>query len=283
MKKFLIVLILVCVAWIAKLSYDIFQFNQKQVAMQDTLQRLEANSANLNDQIVALQRQTPTASELNASNVPAKGTSVQAATTPVQINPMVLIRQQLDLVDFALQQQQYHFALEKLAQLNINIEQYALAPSLKQSLHQVMGKDQQLIQQTVQARTEQQQQIQQLLQQVDVVLTQEIKQAQMKPVRAEDRPFWQRWFELQPAKQPATQLMQRAIILKEVQFRLLVAREALNHGQYVEYQKDLAEILQILSTLPDAQAQKLRKQVEKIKGFSIIPMPVLNTRALLGS
>lgn len=283
MKKFLIVLILVCVAWIAKLSYDIFQFNQKQVAMQDTLQRLEANSANLNDQIVALQRQTPTASEPNASNVPATGTSVQAATTPVQINPMVLIRQQLDLVDFALQQQQYHFALEKLAQLNINIEQYALAPSLKQSLHQVIGKDQQLIQQTVQARTEQQQQIQQLLQQVDVVLTQEIKQAQMKPVRAEDRPFWQRWFELQPAKQPATQLMQRAIILKEVQLRLLVAREALNHGQYVEYQKDLAEIMQMLSTLPDTQAQKLRKQVEKIKGFSIIPMPVLNTRALLGS
>lgn len=283
MKKFLIVLILVCVAWIAKLSYDIFQFNQTQVAMQDTLQQLETQSANLNDQIVALQRQTPKSPESNASNVTTTGTGVQASTTTLQVDPMVLIRQQLDLVDFALQQQQYHFALEKLAQLNINIEQYALAPSLKQSLHQVMGKDQQLIQQTVQARTEQQQQIQQLLQQVDVVLTSEIKQAQMKPVSEGDRPFWQRWFELQPAKQPATQLMQRAIILKEVQLRLLVAREALSRGQYLEYQKDLNEIIQILSALPDAQAQKLRKQVEKIKGFSIIPMPVLNTRALLGS
>ncbi|TCB33597.1 hypothetical protein E0H82_13785 [Acinetobacter sp. ANC 4910] len=284
MKKFLIVLILVCVAWIAKLSYDIFQLNQTQAGIQSTLQQLETHSANLNDQIVALQRQTPQPSEPVASKAAAtSGTGAQVSTATLQVDPMVLIRQQLDLVDFALQQQQYHFALEKLAQLNINIEQYALAPSLKQSLHQVMGKDQHLIQQTVQARTEQQQQIQQLLQQLDVVLTQEIKQAQMKPVRGEDRHFWQRWFELQPAKQPATQLMQRAIIMKEVQLRLLVAREALSRGQYLEYQKDLNEIIQILSTLPDAQAQKLRKQVEKIKGFSIIPMPVLNTRALLGS
>ncbi|TCB64560.1 hypothetical protein [Acinetobacter sp. ANC 4178] len=284
MKKFLIVLILVCVAWIAKLSYDIFQLNQTQAVMQSTLQQLETNSATLNDQIVALQRQTPKSSEpVTSGSAATTGTSAQAPTATLQVDPMVLIRQQLDLVDFALQQQQYHFAMEKLAQLNVNIEQYALAPSLKQSLHQVMAKDQQLIQQTVQARTEQQQQIQQLLQQMDVVLTQEIKQAQMKPVSGEDRHFWQRWFELQPAKQPATQLMQRAIIMKEVQLRLLVAREALSQGQYLEYQKDLNEIIQILSTLPDAQAQKLRKQVEKIKGFSIIPMPVLNTRALLGS
>lgn len=284
MKKFLIIVILVCVAWIAKLSYDLFQLNQTQTVMQNTLQQLESNSASLNDQLVALQRQNPKQSEAAATTASAAATASEpAANTMLQIDPMVLIRQQLDLVDFALQQQQYHYALEKLAQLNLKLEQYALAPALKQSLHQAIAKDQKLIQQTVQARTEQQQQIQQLSQQLDLALTQEIKQGQMHPASAESRSFWQRWFVLQPATQPATQLMQRAIILKEVQLRLLVAREALTQGQYLEYQKDLNEIIQILVSLPDAQAQKLRKQVEKIKGFSIIPMPVLNTHALLGS
>lgn len=284
MKKFLIIVILVCVAWIAKLSYDLFQLNQTQTVMQNTLQQLESNSASLNDQLVALQRQNPKQSEAAATTASAAATASEpAANTMLQIDPMVLIRQQLDLVDFALQQQQYHYALEKLAQLNLKLEQYALAPALKQSLHQAIAKDQKLIQQTVQARTEQQQQIQQLSQQLDLALTQEIKQGQMRPASAENRSFWQRWFVLQPATQPATQLMQRAIILKEVQLRILVAREALTQGQYLEYQKDLNEIIQILASLPDAQAQKLRQQVEKIKGFSIIPMPVLNTRALLGS
>lgn len=284
MKKFLIIVILVCVAWIAKLSYDLFQLNQTQTVMQNTLQQLESNSASLNDQFVALQRQNPKQSEPAATTASVPVTAGEpAANTMLQIDPMVLIRQQLDLVDFALQQQQYHYALEKLAQLNLKLEQYALAPALKKSLHQAIAKDQKLIQQTVQARTEQQQQIQQLSQQLDLALTQEIKQGQMRPVGAENSSFWRRWFVLQPATQPATQLMQRAIILKEVQLRLLVAREALTQGQYLEYQKDLNEIIQILASLPDAQAQKLRKQVEKIKGFSIIPMPVLNTRALLGS
>ena len=284
MKKFLIIVILVCVAWIAKLSYDLFQLNQTQTVMQNTLQQLESNSASLNDQLVALQRQNPKPSEAAVTTESVPVTAVEpAANTMLQIDPMVLIRQQLDLVDFALQQQQYHYALEKLAQLNLKLEQYALAPALKQSLHQAIAKDQKLIQQTVQARIEQQQQIQQLSQQLDLALTQEIKQGQMRPVGAENSSFWHRWFVLQPATQPATQLMQRAIILKEVQLRLLVAREALTQGQYLEYQKDLNEIIQILASLPDAQAQKLRKQVEKIKGFSIIPMPVLNTRALLGS
>lgn len=283
MKKFLIIVILVCVAWIAKLSYDLFQLNQTQTVMQNTLQQLESNSASLNDQLVALQRQNPKPSEAATTASAPAAASEPAANTMLQIDPMVLIRQQLDLVDFALQQQQYHYALEKLAQLNLKLEQYALAPALKQSLHQAIAKDQKLIQQTVQARTEQQQQIQQLSQQLDLALTQEIKQGQMRPASAENRSFWQRWFVLQPATQPVTQLMQRAIILKEVQLRLLVAREALTQGQYLEYQKDLNEIIQILASLPDAQAQKLRQQVEKIKGFSIIPMPVLNTRALLGS
>lgn len=283
MKKFLIIVILVCVAWIAKLSYDLFQLNQTQTVMQNTLQQLESNSTSLNDQLVALQRQNPKPSEAATTASAPAAAGEPAANTMLQIDPMALIRQQLDLVGFALQQQQYHYALEKLAQLNLKLEQYALAPALKQSLHQAIAKDQKLIQQTVQARIEQQQQIQQLSQQLDLALTQEIKQGQMRPASAENSSFWQRWFVLQPATQPATQLMQRAIILKEVQLRLLVAREALTQGQYLEYQKDLNEIIQILASLPDAQAQKLRKQVEKIKGFSIIPMPVLNTRALLGS
>ena len=108
MKKFLIIVILVCVAWIAKLSYDLFQLNQTQIVMQNTLQQLESNSASLNDQLVALQRQNPKPSEAAATTASATAAASEpAANTMLPIDPMVLIRQQLDLVDFALQQQQY--------------------------------------------------------------------------------------------------------------------------------------------------------------------------------
>ncbi len=66
------------------------------------------------------------------------------------IDPIFVVKQQLDLIEFMLQQQKFNDALDKLMHLDRNLEQYALAPSLKQSLHQVIQKDQQAIQQFVQ-------------------------------------------------------------------------------------------------------------------------------------
>ena len=76
--------------------------------------------------------------------------------------------------------------------------------------------------------------------------------------------------------------MQRPLILKEVQLRLLLAQQALQQGQYVEYQKSLVEMIELLNQIPDQKSRQLIQNIQKIKGFTVIPTPILNTRALLG-
>ena len=199
------------------------------------------------------------------------------------IQPMDMLAQQLDLVEFALQQQQFHYALEKLSVLANHLTDYALAPALKQSLHQVIQQDQKQIQQFIATRDAQYQQVSQLLQQLDQHLKQQIQQPELNPADVDDRYFWQKWLSIESAKQPATQLMQRQIILKEAQLRLLLARQVFMQGQYVQYQQEVNDIIQLLQQLPDQKAQQLVQQLEKIKSLNIVPTPSLKTRALLGA
>ena len=86
----------------------------------------------------------------------------------------------------------------------------------------------------------------------------------------------------EPAQAPATELMQRQIVLKEAQLRLLLARQALASGQYTEYQKDLTDVMLLIQRLPDPKAKELLKQLNKLKTLVVVPTPILSTRALLG-
>ncbi len=280
MKKILILLFILSLLWIAKLSYDLFNLTAQQTELNTTLHRLEQNNANLNDQLVALQRKVM----LTDAPVPTNSQAAQDLKDlqAASIDPVVLIKQQLELIEFMLQQQQFTEALEKLTRLDHNLEQYALAVPLKQSLHQVIAKDHQVIQLFVSERTAQQVKVDSLLQQLDAALAQEIKIPQLSTSQATDKNFWQRWLVIEPAKQPATALMQRPLILKEAQLRLLIAQQALKQGQYSEYQKSLTEIIQLLQQIPDEKSQQLIQNIQKIKGFTVVPTPGLNTRALLG-
>lgn len=280
MKKTLILLFILSLLWIAKLSYDIFNLTAQQTELSASLHRIEQNNANLNDQFVALQRKvTLTDGSAAADSQAAQDLkTIQAAS----IDPIVAIKQQLELIEFMLKQQQFTAALDKLTYLDQNIEHYALAVPLKQSLHQVIAKDHQVIQQFVSERVAQQIKVDELIQQLDAALAQELKAPQLSASQASDKYFWQRWLVIEPAKQPAKALMQRPLILKEAQLRLLIAQQALKQGQYLEYQKSLTEIIQLLNQIPDEKTRQLIQNIQKIKGFSIKPTPGLNTRALLG-
>lgn len=280
MKKTLILLLILSLLWIAKLSYDIFNLTAQQTELSASLHRIEQNNANLNDQFVALQRKiTLTDGSAAAGSQAAQDLkTIQAAS----IDPIVAIKQQLELIEFMLKQQQFTAALDKLTYLDQNIEHYALAVPLKQSLHQVIAKDHQVIQQFVSERVAQQIKVDELIQQLDAALAQELKAPQLSASQASDKYFWQRWLVIEPAKHPAKALMQRPLILKEAQLRLLIAQQALKQGQYLEYQKSLTEIIQLLNQIPDEKTRQLIQNIQKIKGFSIKPTPGLNTRALLG-
>ncbi|NNG77309.1 hypothetical protein HLH10_13700 [Acinetobacter sp. ANC 4277] len=280
MKKILILLLILSLLWIIKLSYDVFNISAQQTELSSSLHRIEQSNANLNDQLVALQRHVKA-----EGGTVAQGTQAEHDLKTIEassIDPIVVIKQQLDLIEFMLKQQKLNEALDKLMYLDQNLEQYALAPSLKQSLHQVIAKDQQVIQQFASARVAQQAKVDDLIHELDQALTQEINTPQLSSSQPQSKYFWQRWLVIEPAKQPAIALMQRPLILKEAQLRLLLAHQALQQGQYLEYQESLTEIIQLLNQIPDEKSRQLIQNIQKIKGFTVVPTPSLNTRALLG-
>ena len=276
MKKLVVIVMLIALIWILKLSFDVMQISAQQQQLSQSLHLVEKTNANLNDQLVALQRRNYTQDAAEQSAVSS------AIPQEDAIQPMEIVARQLDLVEFSLQQQQFHYATEMLENLDREVNEYALAPALKQSLHQVIQQDQKQIQQFITTRDAQYQQVSQLLQQLDQQLKQQVQQPEMNPADVDDRYFWQKWLSIESAKQPATQLMQRQIILKEAQLRLLLARQVFMQGQYVQYQQEVNDIIQLLQQLPDQKAQQLVQQLEKIKNLNIVPAPSLKTRALLG-
>lgn len=277
MKKLVVIVVLIALIWIVKLSFDVMQISAQQQQLSQSLHLVEKTNANLNDQLVALQRRNYTQDAAEQSAVSS------AIPQEDAIQPMEMVARQLDLVEFSLQQQQFHYATEMLENLDRELNEYALAPALKQSLHQVIQQDQKQIQQFITIRDAQYQQVSQLLQQLDQQLKQQVQQPEMNPADVDDRYFWQKWLSIESAKQPATQLMQRQIILKEAQLRLLLARQIFIQGQYVQYQQEVNDIIQLLQQLPDQKAQQLVQQLEKIKNLNIVPTPSLKTRALLGA
>lgn len=277
MKKLVVIVMLIALIWILKLSFDVMQISAQQQQLSQSLHLVEKTNANLNDQLVALQRRNYTQDAAEQSAISS------AIPQEDAIQPMEMVARQLDLVEFSLQQQQFHYATEMLENLDRELNEYALAPALKQSLHQVIQQDQKQIQQFITTRDAQYQQVSQLLQQLDQQLKQQVQQPEMNPADVDDRYFWQKWLSIESAKQPATQLMQRQIILKEAQLRLLLARQVFMQGQYVQYQQEVNDIIQLLQQLPDQKAQQLVQQLEKIKNLNIVPAPSLKTRALLGA
>lgn len=280
MKKALILFLILILMCMVKLGYELLNLSAQQSEFSSSLHQIEQNNANLNDQLVAMQRQLSTAQGTTQSD--AKPTGYLNNEMVASIEPVVLIQQQLDLIEFMLKQHQFNDALDKLLHLDRNLESYTLAPSLKHSLHQAIQKDQQSIQQVSSARATQQSKVTLFMQQLDQALSAEINTPQLTATAMEPRYFWQRWILIEPAKQPATALIQRPLILKEAQLRLLLANHALQQGQYLEYQQALIQIIQLLNKVPDAKSRQLIQKIQTLKDFTVIPVPLLNTRALVG-
>ena len=279
MKKFLFCSMLLFLVWLCKLSYDIFQISQQLPAIASSLHQGEQRNASLNDQVVALQRQFE---QVTGAATPPMSAISQAPTGTAQTDPLPLLRQRLELVQFALQQQQYMYALEKLNQLDQLLAQDMLAPELKQGLHQAIQKDQLEIQQFVQAKERQQEALNTVMVEIDQRLSQALQNTQLSPARTQQQHFWQRWLQIEPLQRADPQLMNRQLILKEIQLRLLLARQSLQYGQYAQYQQSIESIIRQLEQLPDHASQQLKQRLSKLKYLPVIPAPKLNSMALLG-
>ncbi|WP_111886006.1 hypothetical protein [Acinetobacter sp. CFCC 11171] len=280
MKKLFVVVVIVAVLWLAKLSFDLFQVNAQQTELMQQQTLLQQRNAGLNDQVVALKRQlNGTATEMSAATT--SNASIAAEATH-SIEPMIVVGQQLDLVEFAMQQQQFAVALEKLNQLDQQLDQLSLAPALRMSLHQVIQKDRETLKQYVTERQLQSDKVKNTLQSIDQLLEKEILKPYSSKEQQKGLSFWQKWIQVESVEQPSPVLMQRSLVLKEMQLRLILAQQVLNQGQYPQFQQEITEIIKIMQQLPDASLKLIRQRLEQLKDIPVISAPLLNTRALIG-
>lgn len=276
MRKIVYLILALGLVWLAKLSYDVAQYSHTLPQLQQQLDQTQQRYALLNDQFVAVQRQV----QNNRVVEPAENTVTMPAIV-AGVAPIILIKQHLQLIQFAVEQQQFIYALEHLNQLQQQIVQYAVAPALQQSLMKAIEQDRLAIQQFVLAQTQQQQQLDNLLQQLDQKIQQEISNPGITLQKNANGTWWQ-WFRLEKVEQPATDLMNRHVVLKEAQLRLLLASHALNQGQISEYRKSVQEVIQLLVKLPDQKSQQIRSRLEKVLNLPAVPTPKLTTLSLLG-
>lgn len=104
MKKLVVIVMLIALIWILKLSFDVMQISAQQQQLGQSLHLVEKTNANLNDQLVALQRRNYTQDAAEQSAVSS------AIPQEDAIQPMEIVARQLDLVEFSLQQQQFLYA-----------------------------------------------------------------------------------------------------------------------------------------------------------------------------
>ncbi|ENX62198.1 MULTISPECIES: hypothetical protein [Acinetobacter] len=261
--------------WLAKLSYDVAQYSQTVPQLQQQLDQTEQRYALLNDQFVAVQRQLQNTSSVEPTD------SVSIPTTVTGIAPVILIKQQMQLVQFALDQQQFIYALDQLNQVQQHVVQYAVSPALQHSLVKSIEQDKQAIQQYVLSQTQQQQQLDNLLQQLDQKIQHELRNPKVSMTKNETASWWQ-WFKLEKVQRNSPDLMNRNISLKEAQLRLLLASQALKQGQRTEYRKSILEVMQLLAEFPDQNSQQMKLRLEKISNLPVVPTPKLTTLGLLG-
>lgn len=275
MRKIVYLILLLSLLWLAKLSYDVAQYSQIVSQLQQQLTQQQQRYSLLNDQFVAVQRQLQDA---HLSD-PSEASSLPSMVTGVA--PVILIKQQLQLVQFAIDQQQFIYAIDQLNQVQQHIVQYTVSPALQHSLMKAIEQDKQAIQHYVLMQTQQQQQIDTLLQQLDQKLLQEVHNPTIKMQKAEASSWWS-WFKFEKVQRTQPDLINRHLILKEAQLRLLLASQALHQGQASEYRKSVQEVIRLFLILPDQNSQMIKQKLEKLLNLSVIPTPKLTTLGLLG-
>jgi hypothetical protein len=279
MRKIAYFILVLGLVWLAKLSYDVAQYSQTIPQLQQQLVQLVQSQQQyslLNDQLVGLQRQLQ---DKNTSN-----TNNKLVTTPITIDgiaPAVVIKQKLQLVQFAVDQQQFIFALEQLNQLQQQMAQHQVSPALQHGLIKAIEQDKQNIQQYVLLQTQQRQQFDTLLQYLDQQLQQEMQKPDIRLQKNSERSWWQ-WFKFEKVQRTPPDLIQRSILLKEAQLRLLLAEQALHLNQATEYRKSMQEVMLLLEDLPDRSSQQMKLRVEKMLNLPVVPAPKLTTLGLLG-
>lgn len=268
MKKWWLGICCILLLWVAKLSYDQQQYNNEISQLQNQITKINQVTDHLNDQLVVRQGRTL---QPHAQQNVEPSNSIQLFT------PIQWIKQRLNLIQFALQQQQATYALEHLQALTHDVPHYDLAISLKQSLAEALLVDQESIIQYSAQKELQKKQINVLFKQID----QYLNQLQIKTVSGQAPKNQPTWFSLQSTAQTKNALMSQGIVIKEVQLRLLLAQQLFYSGQYGEYQSSIDEIQKICKQSPWLNQQDLLNILQQSKALTVLNIPSLQSIILI--
>lgn len=278
MKKLIYILVLLSLIWLVKITYDGLKLTSQVDDLKAQLLKSEQVTAHLNDQLIAMQRKSNVSLPHTA---PDKVQPIETQESSV-FDPTVLMKQQLELVKFAVEQQQYVYAIEQLNRAEQMLEGLTIAETLKQSLKNTLLQDKTMIQQYAATIDVQQKQLNEALKLIDRSLRIEQNNTQLQ-VSDEQQSFLSRWFKLEQVEQAQPQIINRKLILKEQQLRIISAQQALNRADFIEYQAILNLIEHDLNQLPDAYSVKLKKSIQSLQKAHLTPMARLNSLAILES
>lgn len=275
MYKVLWLILVLFGIWIVKLSFDLYSLeNNKIAALSSSLEQQNQKIGGLYDQMIALQKQqTPM-----ESNQQTKTTEQQLqpkADLSIVYTAQDYVVDRLQLIQSALQQQQFTVALEQIQILRQKLQlQKPLSERVNLALIEALNKDQNTITLFLQQRAEHQQVLQQELRQIEQALRpRSLDQEQQKWQ-------WSTWFNISKADR-VPNMQNRTIYFKHLQLQLLLAQQALYAGQVNFYRLQLQDIIEGLSVYPDQQARNIIASLRKLETLALSTPPQLSASALI--
>lgn len=274
-NKVLWLILLLCVAWMAKLSLDVYTLRGQSVQLlQERVEQQTQRIAKLNDQLTALQ--AARVDQTQSQTIVKDAQLEKEKTLPEETySAQNYVYDRLQLIHSLLQQQYLSAALEQTQNLKKQlIEQTLLSSSLNQTLVEALSKDQVTITSYIQERSEHLQILQQQLQKIEQAL-------QVKPLTSNQNK-WQisTWFSLSKANQ-IPELYQRNMYFKQLQLQVLLAQQALYAGETTFYHAQLQEIVEGLSRYPDSTARSIVAQIQRLDTRALSQPPQLSALSLV--
>ncbi len=294
MKRKYLILILLAALNLALIGV-VVRTQQHLSVVDGQLQNMSQAYGRLNDQLVALQSYSKpdntssknvqtsgknNAKSLSQADLAATGSANLNTTSPIAVeNTKAMLLAQLELVQFALKQQQYVYALEKLKAVQNAVPKQPLAMTLQQSLIHGLLLDQKNIQQQVERLQQQQRMLFAALGQIDLQIQQMMLQTPNIATRHES--WWKNWLILERASTDNPQLHNRIQIYQELQWRLQLAQQAQLQGQYVLCQQQLMMAQRLFNRVPDAAGRHIQQQLSHLQRQPRLAMPQLQSMMLL--
>lgn len=266
--------IIASLALVLAMVYSGFVAIQNQRQLNDLSQNMvsiEQQNAQLKDKIVALERQKLMTNDTVVTTQPQ---------LQQQLNQHIQqLKQGFEFVQFALQQQQWTIALQRLEQIDQSIDSLSISEPLKLSLHQSILVDREQIKVAYQKSQQQQQIVQDLLRQLEQTLQQQLS-LDYQP-QEQKRSFWQRLWVIEKTAQPVIQPAQFQLLIKEIQLDVMMLKYLNVMQNPVEYQQAMVNIQNKMQHLPEPLHAKINDDVQKLAQIKILTLPKLSSLALL--